>query len=123
MTPKKKTAGVTFLDVVEAARHLPEVEVSKSYGTPSIKVRDKMLARMKEDGETLVLRVNLFEREYLLEAEPDAYFLTDHYREYPVVLARLPALTVERLRPRIEDAWRMRAPKRLADEYDRRASA
>ncbi|HEX6746486.1 MAG TPA: MmcQ/YjbR family DNA-binding protein [Longimicrobium sp.] len=114
---------VGFDQVREMAMALPGVTEGVAMGTPAFYVRKLFFMRLKEDGETLVLRINLFEREYLLQAEPDAYFVTDHYREYPVVLARLPALSVERLRPRIEDAWRMRAPKRLADEYDRRASA
>ena len=69
------------------------------------------------DGETIVLRINLFERGYLLDAEPDAFHVTDHYRDYPAVLARASAVAPDTLRERIEDAWRMTAPKRLVDEY------
>ena len=49
-------SGVTFQTVATAACKLPEVEISKSYGTPALKVRGKLLARLHEDGETLVLR-------------------------------------------------------------------
>ncbi len=76
-------SSVTFLDVVAAANKLPEVEVSTSYGTPSIKVRGKMIARMKEDGETLVLRTDFIARQILTQADPDAFY---HHR----ALSKLP---------------------------------
>jgi hypothetical protein len=113
---------VSFDDVREMAMALPEVQEGTWYGTPGFHVRKKFFLRLKEDGETLVLRINLFERGYLLDAEPDAFFITDHYRDWPAVLARLPAVTPGRLRERIEDAWRMMAPRRLVDELDRRAA-
>ncbi len=40
---------VTFQTVAAVACKLPEVEISKSYGTPSLKVRGKMMARLLED--------------------------------------------------------------------------
>jgi len=74
MSPRKKTSSaVTFVDVVAAARKLPEIEVSKSYGTPSIKVRGKMPARLQEDGETLVLRTDFLARQILTQADPAAF--------------------------------------------------
>jgi Uncharacterized protein conserved in bacteria len=52
-----------FEPVRRAATRLPEVEESTSYGTPSLKVRGKFLTRLKEDGETIVLRVDFDSRE------------------------------------------------------------
>ncbi|HSU18066.1 MmcQ/YjbR family DNA-binding protein [Longimicrobium sp.] len=110
---------VSFDQVRAMAMALPEVEEGTSYGTPAFRVRKKFFVRLKEDGESIVLRINLFKRDYLIAAEPDAFYVTDHYRDYPAVLARLSALTPERLRGRIEDSWRLMAPKRLADAHDR----
>src|SRR6476661_2714468 len=98
-------------------------EAGTSYGTPAFQVRKKTFVRLKEDGESIVLRINPFERDYLLAAEPDGFYITDHYRDYPAVLARLAALTPERLRGRIEDSWRLMAPKRLIDQLDRATGA
>jgi hypothetical protein len=42
-------------DVVELGKTLPEVEESTSWGTPALKVRRKMIARLREDGKTLVV--------------------------------------------------------------------
>jgi hypothetical protein len=54
-----------------------------SYHTPALFFRQKLLARLKEDGETAAFRVDLFDRDVLLQADPSAFFLTDHYRAYP----------------------------------------
>jgi hypothetical protein len=100
------------------ALELPGVTEGSSYGTQALKCKGKFMARLKEDGETLVLRMNIFERPYLLEAEPDVFFITDHYRDWPCVLARLPQITEPRLREAVIDAWRYVAPPKLVAAYD-----
>jgi hypothetical protein len=54
-------------------------------------VKKRFLARLKEDGETLVVKVGDEERDILLAADPEVFFLTPHYFGYPTVLIRLPA--------------------------------
>lgn len=110
--------GVTFDTVRRLATALPEVEEGTQYGTPAFLVRKKSFTRLKEDGETLVVLVNLFERQYLMDAFPDVFFVTDHYRDYPAMLVRLSAVTEDQLRERLEAAWRQKAPKRLIAEFD-----
>jgi hypothetical protein len=77
-------------------------------------VRKKFLARLKEDGDSVAIKVDFTDRDVLLEAEPKAFYLTDHYRPYPAVLMRLsqvrPAMAMELL----EQAWRRAAPKSLS---------
>ena len=46
---------MTFDDVRAIALKWPEVTDGTSYGTPALKVRGKLLTRLKEDGESLVL--------------------------------------------------------------------
>jgi hypothetical protein len=106
--------------VLELARGLPEVEEGTSYGTPALRVKGRFFARLREDGETLVVKMNIFERPYLVEADPEAFFITDHYRGYPSVLVRLPAVRPAQLAERLEDAWRIAAPKRLVAAFDAR---
>ena len=43
---------VTFDDVRKISLAWPEVEDGTSYGTPALKVRKKLLARLKEDGDS-----------------------------------------------------------------------
>ena len=44
-------------DVVELGKRLPEVEEGTWFRTPCLRVRKKSFCRMREDGETLVVRV------------------------------------------------------------------
>ena len=72
---------------------LPGVEESTAYGFPALKVRGKLLAcvpanRSAEPG-SLVLRVDFDDRAELLAADPDVYYVTDHYAGYNAVLVRL----------------------------------
>lgn len=113
--------SLTFAHVRDMALALPGIEESTSYGTPSLKLGKKMLARLKEDGETLVLRIGFDERDMLMEAEPEAFFTTDHYRGYPSVLVRLAKVHPPTLRRLLEQAWREAASKRLRQSFDSRA--
>lgn len=109
---RQRSPGVTFTDVSRLGRALAGVTESTSYGTPSLKVDGKLLVRLKEDGETLVLRMDFVNRDLLLRAEPDLFFLTDHYLNYPSILLRLGRVTPARLAELLEDAWRLVAPQR-----------
>src|SRR5215212_7538147 len=81
---------MTFDDVRKIALTWPEVEDGTSYGTPALKVRKKMLVRLKEDGDSLVMPgVPQDERAMLVESRPKIFYFTDHYRDYPMVLIRL----------------------------------
>ncbi|MGE3074514.1 MAG: MmcQ/YjbR family DNA-binding protein [Dehalococcoidia bacterium] len=107
-----------FQRVVHLA-NFPGVEVGTSYGTPALKVKKKLLARMKEDGETVVIPTSsIDEKEFLIATEPEVYFQTDHYRAWPHVLVRLPIVTDSRLREMLEAAWRREAPAKLLKEYE-----
>ena len=78
------------LDIVRRlALAFPGVEEGLSYGTPGFRVRGKFLARMREDGDTLVVKCGDDERD-----PPDLHDV-------------------------LEEAWRRQAPKRLVQEYDR----
>jgi hypothetical protein len=109
---------VTFDEVRKLALALPEVEEGTSYGTPAFKVRKKFLSRLKEDGETLVIRIDFDERDILMAANPETFYITDHYRGYPAMLVRLATVDPDDLRELFEGAWRLVAPKRLVAALD-----
>jgi len=88
----------TYETVRELGRELPGVEESTSYGTPALKVKKKLLVRLKEDGTTIVLLVGFDQRDILMQVDPETFFITDHYRGYPSVLAKLPRLSRRQLR-------------------------
>ena len=109
----------TFETARRLAIHLPGVEEGTSYGTPALKVKGKLFARLHDNGEWLVVRIDLDERAMRLETEPDLFLITDHYLAYPWILVRLAVVQEDELRELLEDAWRLAAPKRLIDEFDR----
>jgi hypothetical protein len=113
-----RQARVTVATVRRLALAFPGVEEGLSYGTPGFRVRGKFLARLWEDGETLVIKCGDDERDFRLQADPEAFFVTDHYRGYPTVLVRLARVREEDLHAVLEEAWRRQAPKRLVKEYD-----
>ena len=104
--------AMTFDDVLALASTLPGVEESTSYGTRAIKVKGKLMARLKEDGTTLVLAMDHVNRGLLLRDQPQIFFLTDHYRDYPWVLVRLSAVKRPQMRELVGDAWERVASKK-----------
>jgi hypothetical protein len=99
---------------------LPETAEGPCYGTPGFRARGKLFARLREDGESLVVRVDPSERDLLLEADPRCFYVTDHYRDYPWVLVRLPVVEADVLADMLERAWRLAAPRRLVEAHERR---
>lgn len=113
---------VTEDDVRRVARSLPATTEKPSYGTPGFRVKDKLFARIREEGDVLVVWVDgLDEKEVLIAAQPETFFTTPHYDGHPTVLVRLSAIEIDELTELLTDAWRVRAPKRLRDELDRAA--
>lgn len=110
--------GVTFGELRAYALALPGVEEGTSYGTPAFRVKGKFFVRLKEDGETIVLKTDFYERDHLMESDPAAFFTTDHYRDYPMVLVRLAAVRPARLHALVLDGWRRLATKRMIEQYD-----
>ena len=110
---------VTFATVRRVALSFPGVEEGSSYGTAGFRVRGRFLARLKEDGESLVVKCGFDERDFRMEANPRAFFITEHYRGYPTVLIRLETVTLAELREVFEQAWRLNASRKLLSEYDK----
>ena len=103
---------MTFDDVRKFARLWPEVEDGTSYGTPALKVRKKLLARLREDGDSLVTPgVPRDERDMLVERAPKVFYFTDHYRDYPMVLIRLSRAKPADVEPLLRRHWRRLASK------------
>lgn len=98
------------------ALNFPGVEEGTSYGTLAYRVSKKFLCRMKEDGESLAIRMDFAEREMLIEGEPATFYITDHYRNYEMVLIRLPKIHPEELKRIFANAWRQFAGKRMLKE-------
>ena len=108
----------TWETVRELALAFPEVEEATE-GRRTYRVRGKLFAWMarERDGGGLAVRVDRDEKRLLIESRPDVYFSTPHYDGYPAVLVTLERIDRDELAERIEDAWLIQAPKRLAAEH------
>lgn len=106
-------------DIVAIGRRLPGVEAGTWFGSPGLKVAGKGFCRIRTDPDALVIRVlDLGDREALLQGQPEVFFITPHYESWPYVLVRLETVDRSQLEELIEDAWRIKAPRRLVAEYD-----
>ena len=94
---------------------LPGITEGISHGTPGFYVQKKLIARLWENGQVLVVRTD--EREKWIQANPDIYFITDHYRNYPTMLVNLDKVQPDDLKQLLTDAWMARASKTLIKQY------
>jgi hypothetical protein len=111
-------ACMTFDDVRKITLCWPEVEDGRSCGTPALKMRKKLLARLKEDADSLVMPgVPPDERDMLVESQPKVFYFTDHYRDYPIVLIRLSKAKRATVEPLLRRQWRALASKKAIREF------
>ncbi len=63
------------------------------FNKPAIFFGETFLTRVHTKEEAMVLAIGSMEmRDMMLEAEPKLFYITDHYKKFPYLLARLSAL-------------------------------
>src|SRR5579862_4734261 len=97
---------MTFEAVRKMALALDHVEEATSYGTPAFKLGGGMIARLRDDIGALVVRMSIEDRQELIAADPETYFLTDHYLEYPYILVNLARAEPDAMRDLLKGAWK-----------------
>jgi len=81
------------------ALSLPGSEERLWFAKPAVFIHDQFLTKVHDKEEAMVLRVGSMEmRDMMLEAEPRLFYITDHYKNFPYVLARLSALDKKTLK-------------------------
>ena len=65
-----------------------------------------------------MFKVSFEEREVLVEAEPETFFFTPHYKNHPLVLVRPEKLDPDWAKANLIKVWRAQAPKRVLKAYD-----
>ena len=108
--------AVTFEMVRQMALSLDKVEEGTSYGTPAFRVAGNLFLRLHQDMESLVVGMDLDDRAELMAADPETYYITDHYLNYQWVLVRMARVHRDALRDLLRGAWRAaaRRPQRAA---------
>ena len=105
--------------VRKMALALPDVEASTAYGAPAFKLGGRLMActatnKAAEPG-TLVVCIDFADRDELIAAEPDVYYLKDHYVDYACVLVRLSRVHPDALRGLLQAGWQFanaKAPRK-----------
>jgi len=105
-----------FDAVREIALALPDVEEGSLHGSPTVKISGWLLAcpalRKSAEANSIVVRVGTQQRAALLTRDPNVYYVTDHYHNYPSVLARLDRIDRKTLRELLEMGRRFIASRR-----------
>lgn len=130
-SPAKKTAKKSTTKMPVTSKGLSEAQFKKialsfpgttegtSYGMPSILLLGKFFVRLRREDNSLALHVgSIDERDMLIEAEPETFHITEHYRNYPAVLARLERLDAAILHGMLDRRWRAMVPKKMLKERE-----
>jgi hypothetical protein len=108
---KNAQPPITFDTVREIARELPGAIESTSYGTPAFKVGKCLFARQHDERDLLVIKIDPAQRSMRMKVDPEVFFITDHYLNYPYMLVRFSKVRRDDLRELLEDAWEQCAPR------------
>ncbi len=114
--PARQSPTERFARVRSLGLKLPDTEEGTSYGTPALRVKKKFIARLHDNGEWLVLKLDFESRDDLLQRHPKIFFTTDHYRGYPIVLVNLERASDKQLAALLKDAWQLAVPKKLREQ-------
>lgn len=90
---------------------LPGAELAAWRGTPCPKINGRGLMSPGREAGSFALMVSKSEKELLLETDPDTFWQTDHYANYPMLLVRYRSPARERIELYIHRAWWDRAKK------------
>jgi hypothetical protein len=96
----------------------PATETGTTHGWPSFKAAGKFFTRLRSEDDSVVVYVDSQDhRDMLMEAEPETFHITDHYRGHPIVLARLATVDPAWLRLALEKRWLKLVPKSVSKVY------
>lgn len=103
----------TWKDVAAYGATLPGIVEGTSYGTPALRVGKAFLTRYRPEDDSIVIKLPIEERDLRIEAAPEIYFMTDHYRAWPTVLVRLARVSKAELQAILQRGWDENATKKI----------
>jgi hypothetical protein len=104
---------MTYDDFAAIALALPEVEEKVGRHEIDLHRRGRHIARLRDKGTTLAIRVPWELHDELLGQEGTKFFKTDHYKRYPYVLINVDDLRIAEAKPLIEQSYKV-APDPLS---------
>lgn len=106
-------------DVRRIALSLPETAEKEAWSMPTFRVAGKMFVTVPDDETSFAVRCPMHEREELIAAEPEKFWVPPHEAGSHWVRVRLAALEdVGELRDILVDSWRQAAPPALLESQD-----
>jgi hypothetical protein len=96
---------------------LPGVARHDTEGSP-LRVGKRVLSRLRAGGVLWLKRVYEDEQRFLMETQPDAFFLTEHHRGNNGILVRLSAVSRPQLEALVEQSWHRLASKSMLAERE-----
>ena len=119
---KNKTINFNYADfdvVKTIALTFPGTEESISHeGTPSVKVRGKLMCRLHDSGEFIPIRLGFEIRDKYLDCHPEIFHLPDHFKPYPYICMWTYHDDRNLLKEVLEQSWKGLATKKQVKEYD-----
>jgi len=100
---------MTISAAMKLGAELPDVEQTTAWGAPTLKVRGRMMAcqaiHKSAEPNTLVVCMPIADRDELIAADPDTYYLKPHYEDGPCILVRLSKIPPDALRDLLRMGW------------------
>jgi hypothetical protein len=110
--------AITFETAFDIGLGLPNVERTIAWRSPALKVRGNLMAvvptHKSAEADSLAVCIPFAQRDELIAAEPDVYYVKPHYENYAVVLVRLKRIHLDALRDLLLMAWKAASAKRPA---------
>ncbi len=107
-------------DIAAFALTLPGTEASTSWGQPAIKVRGKLICSTGHQPGSFHVSASHDEKAVLLESDPDTFWQTAHYANWPGLLVHYGSRDPERVRAVIARAWWDHATRTAQQAYGTR---
>ncbi|MFD0368172.1 MmcQ/YjbR family DNA-binding protein [Streptomyces sp. NPDC059071] len=105
-------------EVRALALALPETTEKVAWSMPTFRVAGKMFLTLPEDETSMAVRCPKLERDELVLAEPEKFWVADHEAAFAWVRVRLAAVEdPEELRAIVVDSWQQAAPPRLLKDH------
>ncbi|MEU7040027.1 MmcQ/YjbR family DNA-binding protein [Streptomyces varsoviensis] len=105
-------------DVRRIALSLPETVEKEAWSMPTFRVAGKMFVTVPDDESSFAVRCPMHERQELIAAEPEKFWVPPHEAGSNWVRVRLAALEdVDELRDILVDSWKQAAPPHLLDAF------
>lgn len=122
LTLKSKKVNYNYADfetVKNIALTFPETEESYSHeGTPSVKVRGKLMCRLHESGEFIPIHLDFEIRDTYLDSHPEIFHLPDHFKPYPYICMWTHNYNTKLLKEILEQSWKGLATKKQVKDYE-----